>query len=605
MNQKKFIEESLIPLKPSIEDRPRTCFVVFSSREQHIKVILDCIERAIEIEDNWKVVRLDIGIKPDYGQYSELIAYLKSCAFAIIVLDGLRPNVVFEYGVLTGLGKPCITLREINAQVDVNSYLTGHGDTPVQNPPLTIKDDFSDIVDRYQIKYDKTDPKATVNLIKDAYKKLKPDIEEEFIKMSFPDGYSLRRELKHLLEPIATIIHKEKKTLTVEDGKTIEVLTEQVEKLCKEANIVPSVVYYAALADTYKNLEQYNQALKMIEGAIELEPSNPGLRDLKGSLLFYLKKYDEAMLIINEDLVTRPEDEILWHNKGLIFDVQGNSLEAKHCYKKGVQFNKKCPVIHYLYASALLDSKDYEEALNQCDLSLKLKPTEPYTLLLKGNILNKLCRPKEAKEIIEEAISFDNRNPEAWKDLGDLELDDEAAIRAYTKALELDPEHSSAACNKANRLIDIDDYSNALSLLYKSRSKCPRSKGCPSLELNIGRALSLKGEHKKALSRMDGVIKKNQDCADFYYDRGVARVRMGDNSDALSDFDHCISADSKNPWGRVGKALALINLGRVDEAIPLAEAALEMDGVEIIKLKRQKVFRPLIKHPALKGRFES
>ncbi len=40
--------------------------------------------------------------------------------FGVVVLDGLRPNVVFEYGVLHELTKPVILLKEKNAILDID-----------------------------------------------------------------------------------------------------------------------------------------------------------------------------------------------------------------------------------------------------------------------------------------------------------------------------------------------------------------------------------------------------------------------------------------------------------------------------------------------------
>ncbi len=46
------------------------------------------------------------------SQLDQIYKLAKDCAFAVVVLDGLRPNVVFEYGLLKGFGRPIILLKE-------------------------------------------------------------------------------------------------------------------------------------------------------------------------------------------------------------------------------------------------------------------------------------------------------------------------------------------------------------------------------------------------------------------------------------------------------------------------------------------------------------
>ncbi|MGA7648707.1 MAG: hypothetical protein WBW01_19525, partial [Terriglobales bacterium] len=54
-------------------------------------------------------------------QRSQIIDLIEGCSFAVVVLDGLRPNVTYEYGLLEAYGKPIILLKEQSATVDIKS----------------------------------------------------------------------------------------------------------------------------------------------------------------------------------------------------------------------------------------------------------------------------------------------------------------------------------------------------------------------------------------------------------------------------------------------------------------------------------------------------
>lgn len=86
------------------ECEKRICFVIFSSKEIHKEIVLDSIDSTFGNE--YSIKRLDESLKSEDSQEDELITMLNKCCFGIVIFDGLRPNVLFEYGILKGLNKP-------------------------------------------------------------------------------------------------------------------------------------------------------------------------------------------------------------------------------------------------------------------------------------------------------------------------------------------------------------------------------------------------------------------------------------------------------------------------------------------------------------------
>ena len=67
----------------------------------------------------------------DLSIYSEeFLRAAKNCVLGVVILDGFRPNVLFEFGILIGLEKPVVLLKDKNAEINVKTL---YGDVAEQN----------------------------------------------------------------------------------------------------------------------------------------------------------------------------------------------------------------------------------------------------------------------------------------------------------------------------------------------------------------------------------------------------------------------------------------------------------------------------------------
>lgn len=95
---------------------------------------------------------------PQQSNYNTILELLRGCILGIVILDGLRPNVILEYGILSGLDKPVIALKDKEAYINVESlYKTNESKEKVKkigNPKLDIDKDLSDVKDLHWTSYD-------------------------------------------------------------------------------------------------------------------------------------------------------------------------------------------------------------------------------------------------------------------------------------------------------------------------------------------------------------------------------------------------------------------------------------------------------------------
>lgn len=96
--------------------------------------------------------------------------------FAVVALDGLRPNIVFEYGILHGKNKPVLLFKEGEAKVDIRSFLRDPAQLSLTEPSLDLDSQFSDIKDVHYATWNRYAVRETVRTVWEQYRKKKDEI---------------------------------------------------------------------------------------------------------------------------------------------------------------------------------------------------------------------------------------------------------------------------------------------------------------------------------------------------------------------------------------------------------------------------------------------
>jgi hypothetical protein len=157
--------------------RPSTkpyCFVSYSSREPHVNILFPCLW--IALSPSFDLRLTPSALESGASQRTQIHELIAGCAFAVVILDGLRPNVTYEYGLLDAHSKPVILLREKTATVDIKSLIGDSVNLAVAPPALSVDNQFSDIKDVNHAEWSRLDPAGAVKIILQEYKKKKPRI---------------------------------------------------------------------------------------------------------------------------------------------------------------------------------------------------------------------------------------------------------------------------------------------------------------------------------------------------------------------------------------------------------------------------------------------
>jgi hypothetical protein len=162
--------------KPSSKRLHSYCFVSYSSRESHVPILFPCLW--IALSPSFDLRLTPSALESGADQRAQIIDLIEGCSFAVVILDGLRPNVTFEYGLLEAFGKPTILLKEQNATVDLKSLVGETVGFAVNPPTLNIDSHFSDVKGVNYAVWNRLDPAATVKVIYQEYKKKKSKIKD-------------------------------------------------------------------------------------------------------------------------------------------------------------------------------------------------------------------------------------------------------------------------------------------------------------------------------------------------------------------------------------------------------------------------------------------
>jgi nucleoside 2-deoxyribosyltransferase len=195
--------EKILTAEPSAKLSPKgelPCILVYSSSDhvRHIKRINADIKKFLE-NKGFRIVYLKDEAR-DLSIYSdEFLKAAKDCVLGVVILDGFRPNVLFEFGVLMGLEKPIVLLKDKEAEINIKTLygdisksddcrektgLTASEFKTLKNPQLEMRScsQFSDLsmkISEYDQEATEEDDKHISKLLSSNVDKIREEIEKE------------------------------------------------------------------------------------------------------------------------------------------------------------------------------------------------------------------------------------------------------------------------------------------------------------------------------------------------------------------------------------------------------------------------------------------
>jgi len=121
-----------------------------------------------------------------------------------------------------------------------------------------------------------------------------------------------------------------------------------------------------------------------------------------------------------------------------------------------------------------------------------------------------------------------------------------AGVDAWTDILDQSPEHIGALLNRGGLLMDLADYSGAMSDFLKAESIHPSN---PEIHLAMGNLHFVRKDYNRALESFNRALDLNPGHALALCRRGIAQYQRKDYGNAVKDLERALKLDSRVPAG--------------------------------------------------------
>jgi tetratricopeptide (TPR) repeat protein len=172
------------------------CLIVYSDQKHvgYINHIPSQLEQTLT-ENRFKPQRLSHEIWSGEDYLNKIIDLTDKCVLAIVILDGFRPNVLFEFGLLKGRLKPVIILKSRQATINIKSLFRTTQDSgltveefrrldnPIIDGPYHLSDFAGKHVSQIDIEAGEQEQQHPSVVLKKELAKNRSTIEEEIKKV--------------------------------------------------------------------------------------------------------------------------------------------------------------------------------------------------------------------------------------------------------------------------------------------------------------------------------------------------------------------------------------------------------------------------------------
>jgi hypothetical protein len=157
------------PKAELIRPAKRFYFLSYSTGEPQIELFAECLD--IVFAKHFALRRTPGSLTPGESQHESILASITDCAFGVVCLDGLRPNVIYEYGAMRGASRAVLLFKEQSAQVDIKHFYAGAPNLALEPPQIDLDKHFSNTKDLFCESWSRFKIRDTVKTIWEAYNK--------------------------------------------------------------------------------------------------------------------------------------------------------------------------------------------------------------------------------------------------------------------------------------------------------------------------------------------------------------------------------------------------------------------------------------------------
>lgn len=214
------------------------------------------------------------------------------------------------------------------------------------------------------------------------------------------------------------------------------------------------------LGNTYRNLNNFDRAIKSYSVALKLRPDYADAYFNKGIALKMLSRYKDAEHNFRKALTYNSNDAEAYNNLGIILQLRGQLSGVEDCFKRAIALKQSYAEAHNNLGYFLRGQGRLDEACASClqAISIKNDFAEAHSNL--GLSLQEMGKLNEARDSCLKAIGFKPDLAEAHNNLGVTFSEMgrlEEAKACYIKASKLKEKYAEAYWNLSGVARNISD----------------------------------------------------------------------------------------------------------------------------------------------------
>jgi tetratricopeptide (TPR) repeat protein len=361
----------------------------------------------------------------------------------------------------------------------------------------------------------------------------------------------------------------------------------------------------------------FSAARDELRQALKEAPQNAVLWGYLGLADAKMNEMDSAINDFQKSLSLAPKNAETHFNLGLLYKRKGETNKALEMYRQGLALDANDPGANQIYASLLMVSERYQEAIAPLQRLAKMKGLGPSVQIvltecyLKSgmrdlgvkevqdflessnapatdhfNLVKVLLENHEedlAQKVLRHAVLVAPDSAETHAKLGVFfanknQLED--AAQEMTRAVRLTPDSAEYSMELAAVLLLCQRYSSALDFLTSVKE---RFRKLPDYQYKVALAYYGLNLYPEAITKLDELAREHPEMDLVQYFLGNSYLAEGELSKPEPYYNRAIELNPTNPlyYKSLGTLLRRQDPGRVDEAIKALSKALSLDAEDV------------------------
>jgi len=325
---------------------------------------------------------------------------------------------------------------------------------------------------------------------------------------------------------------------------------------------------------------EHATAVEAFTRALELDPGLAPAYRGRALARFELGEEQEGLADLERALALAPDDPQLHVERGVLCGRLGRAAEARAEFERALALDPDHTEALVNRGRALLMEGDAPGALRHYEAALARDPNCALAYASRGVLAWRLSQDREAALAdLGRALILDPSSAYARSNRGAIySLEGRAAdaIADFDVALEQRPRDAGSLVSRGSAFIQLGERRAALADFEAAHAISP---GLENVLLNIGVCHDELGNYEQALAAYEEALERRtvSSLGDVYYNRGTTYTRLKRHEEAVADFTRSLEIDPSRADVRVNRALANLELGRLEACLQDCDAALAGD----------------------------